>query len=104
MWGREPHRVQLKRADREELEHLVRDGHTEQRAARRAQILLAIAQPDAMVEEVADQWEVARTTVWRVCRRYEERGLRAVYDAERAGRPLVIPPLGESANRAVGLL
>lgn len=104
MWGREPHRAQLTRADREELEHLVRDGHTEQRVARRAQILLAMAQPDAMVEEVADQGEVARTTVWRVCHRYEERGLNAVYDAARAGRPRVISPLGAGANRAAGVL
>jgi hypothetical protein len=34
-----------------------------------------------------------RTTVWRVCQRYQDEGLSAaLYDAPRSGRPRVFSP------------
>jgi transposase len=85
-------------ADRVLLERIVRDGRNQQRIVRRARILLAMQDQEALVEEVAYVLGVARSTVWRVCRRYEERGLESLCDAARCGRPRPFPPLGAGAN------
>lgn len=61
--------------------------------ARRARLLLAMAHPETIVQELADRLEVARNTIWYVCRRYEEIGVEAVFDAPRSGRPWEISPL-----------
>lgn len=73
------------------LHALVCRGKTEQRVAHRARILLTMhARPP--VETVAAQGACDRVTVWRVCRRSEERGLEALADASRAGRPRAFSP------------
>lgn len=77
---------------------LVRDGRTEQRVARRARILLAMANAETIVQDMATGLEVARNTIWYVCRRYEEVGIEAVFDAPRSGRPWGISPLGTSGD------
>jgi transposase len=92
MAGRKPRGVQLRAEDIPRLEALVRRGKTEQRVARRARILLEIHR-GKRVQEVCRQVGEHRTTVWRVCRRYEARGIEAVYDAPRSGRPRRISPL-----------
>ncbi|KYF83602.1 transposase [Sorangium cellulosum] len=74
------------------LEQLVRDGHTEQRVARRARILLAMADPATVVQDLADHLEVERTTIWHLCRRYEASGVHVVHDAPREGRPRTFRP------------
>jgi hypothetical protein len=56
------------------------------------------------VETLAEHLEMGRTTIWELCRRYEERGIEVIYDAPRLGRPRVFSPLGESADRATCLL
>lgn len=104
MWGRQGHHIALCERDRAVLERIVRSGRSQQRLARRARILLAMADPAAMVDEIAEALGVARTTVWRVCRRYESRGLAGLHDDLRSGRPRLFPPLGPGANRAVGVL
>ena len=104
MWGRPAHHIELAAADREVLERIVRNGRSEQRHVRRGRILLAMQESETEVEEVAEALGIARSTVWRVCRRYEERGLGALQDALRAGRPRQFSPLGAGANRATGLL
>jgi transposase len=69
------------------LQRLLRDGHTLQRVARRARILLACAQAQR-VEQLATQVGRDPATVWRVCERYRRGGLSAaLYDAPRSGRP-----------------
>lgn len=93
MRGREPHRVELSESDRTALCRVVHDGRSEQRVARRARILLAMADQAPAVAELADHLEVSRKAVWALCRRYEERGLQAIHDAARSGRPRVFPPL-----------
>ncbi len=85
--------VRLPRADRAELERLVRDGRTEQRVGRRARILLAMSDNQTIVTELAQQVEQTPTGIWYVCRRYETRGIEAVYDAPRSGRPLELSAL-----------
>ena len=91
MRGRRPRGVQLKAQDIPVLEALVRSGKTEQRVARRARILLAMGRQER-VGLLSERVEQAPSTVWRVCRRYEKRGIEAVYDAPRTGRPPEISP------------
>lgn len=83
----------LSEQDRTSLERLVRDGRTEQRVARRARILLAMADPATVVEELAYRLGVTRATVWNVCRRYEARGVLAVDHAPRPGPKARAAPL-----------
>lgn len=87
MRRRPPKRIYLERADRRELHRLLHDGRTEQRVARRCQVLLAMEDPNTVVDELTHQVRMTRTGVWYVCRRYELAGLNAIYDAPRSGRP-----------------
>lgn len=91
MSGRTPRCFKLKRQDVSTLHALVCRGKTEQRVAHRARILLTMHAREP-VETVAEQGACDRVTVWRVCRRYEERGLEALYDAPRSGRPRALSP------------
>lgn len=102
MRGRKPRGVQLKQEDIPQLEALIRSGKTEQRVARRARILLGIHRGER-VKELCKRVEEHRATIWRVCRRYEKRGIDAVYDAPRSGRPPEISPPGAGADRKPGL-
>lgn len=92
MQGRKPRGVELKPEDIAPLEGLVRSGKTEQRTAYRARVLLALHQGER-VAPVSARVEHDPATLWRICRRYEERGLAAVHDAPRSGRPpRIFPP------------
>lgn len=93
MRGRAPHRVELSESDHTVLWRVVHNGRSEQRVARRARILLAMADPAPAVEELSDHLEVSRKAIWSLCRRYEERGLDAIHDAARSGRPCVLSSL-----------
>ena len=104
MRGRKPHLISLPKADREELQRLIKSGTTEQRVARRARILLGMEKPQTRVEELAKHLEITRASIWELRRRYVERGVKAVYDSPRSGRPRVFSPLGQSADRATCLL
>ena len=104
MRGRKPHLISLPRADREELQRLIKSGRTEQRVARRARVLLGMEKPQTRVEELAKHLEITRASIWKLRRRYVERGVKAVYDSPRSGRPRVFSPLGQSSDRATCLL
>jgi hypothetical protein len=92
MRGRQPEPLRLKPKDARELQRLVREGHTPQRVAQRAPILLAYAQAKRR-QQVVSKVDQHRTTVWRVCQRYRQAGLSAaLYDAPRAGWPRVFSP------------
>lgn len=88
-----PRLIELKPEDKSHLEQLVRSGHTEQRVARRARILLAMANPETVVQELAEHLELGRKTIWNVCRRYEEAGVDSLDDTPRSGRPREISAL-----------
>lgn len=89
MRGRKPNELTLNKKDRYTLQQLLRDGHTSQRVAHRARILLACAQGQR-INQVAFQVHQRCSTVWRVCDRYRQHGLpAALYDAPRSGRPRV---------------
>jgi hypothetical protein len=104
MRGRKPHLISLSEAERIELQRLIGSGKTEQRIARRSRILLAMENPHTRVEELARHLEITRVAIWKLCRRYEEGGIKAIYDTLRSGRPRVFSPLGQSADRAACLL
>jgi hypothetical protein len=93
MRRRPPKVVSIPRPDRREIQRLLDDGRTEQRTARRCQVLLAMSKPKTIVEDLAHQVQMTRTGVWYVCRRYEQSGLDAIYDAPRSGRPREISAL-----------
>ena len=97
MRGRRPRPLVLRVEDLPVLQALVRHGKAEQRVARRAHILLTMAEGERTAH-LATRLEQDEATVWRVCRRYEQRGLQAVYDAPRSGRPRAISPPGASAD------
>lgn len=99
-----PHLIELSRPDKTELQRLVDDGRTEQRVARRARALLAMARPKTVVQTMAERVELTREAIWHLCRRYEERGWQAALDSPRSGRPRGFSPLGARADRTVGLL
>lgn len=91
MRGRKPRGLELKSDDIAQLEALLRSGKTEQRTARRTRILLGMRRGER-VKPLSEKVELDPSTIWRVCRRYEERGIEAVYDAPRSGRPPEISP------------
>jgi hypothetical protein len=74
------------------LEGLVRDGRTEQRIARRARILLEMADPATIVAELADRLGQNRRTIWALCRRSDALGVEVVKDSYRPGRPRELSP------------
>jgi AcrR family transcriptional regulator len=104
MRRRPPHAIDLSRDDVGYLKQLVHDGRTEQRVARRARILLAMADPATTVQDLADRLDVDRTTIWHLCRRYEELGVRVVEDAPREGRPRTFSPSPARRGRDAGVL
>jgi transposase len=93
MGRRPPHIVRLARPDRLEMQRLLDDGRSEQRVARRCRVLLEMADPKTLVDELAQEVRMTRTGIWYVCRRYEALGLEAIYDAPRSGRPREISAL-----------
>lgn len=98
MRRRLPHLIELSVRDRSYLENLVHNGRTQQRVARRARILLAMSEPTTLVQDVVQQAAQARNTIWCLCRRYDEIGVEAVFDAPRSGRPREISPPATCPN------
>jgi hypothetical protein len=91
-----PRTIELTGEEAGFLLKLIRDGHTEQRVARRARVLLAMADPATVVVELAARLELSRMAIWDICRRYESLGVVAVVDASRSGRPRELSPPGTS--------
>ena len=93
MRGRKPEPFRLKPKDQTYLHDLLRDGQTPLKVARRAQILLGRANGEQRILSLGEKVERERTTIWRVCERYDQGGLAAaLYDAPRSGRPRVFSP------------
>lgn len=93
MRRRSPRTVHLSKADRREIEQVLRDGRTEQRVARRGQVLLAMQDSETLVTDLSESVGMTRTGIWFLCRRYEAVGFEAIYDAPRSGRPREISAL-----------
>ena len=90
MSGRKPEKFKLKSKDKIFLRKLLREGQTPIRVARRAQILLSRTHDQQGVVPLGELIGLDASTIWRVCERYRQQGLRAaLYDAPRSGRPRV---------------
>ena len=93
MGGRHPDKFVLKRKDKAFLLEVLHDGQTPLKVARRALILLGRANDQQSIAALEEKVEQDRTTIWRVCERYEDGGLdAALYDVLRSGRPRVFSP------------
>lgn len=102
MKGRKPSEYKLPDADRRYLHEIVSDGQLIQRVALRARALLALdrREPIAMIVH----WTgLSRMGLWHLWQRYLERGVAAIFDAQRSGRPVVFPPAHARRNRAGGV-
>jgi transposase len=85
------------------LEGLVGDGRSEQRIARRARILLEMADPATIVSELADRFGQDRRTIWALCRRFEALGVDVVKDSCRPGRPRELSSPAECRGGSPGV-
>jgi putative transposase len=84
--------IELKPQDKIMLEDLTSKGNITPRIYKRARILL-LSQPNQeitmSVEEIMKLADVSRATVFNVRRDYKERGVDAIYELPRPGRPSV---------------
>src|SRR5713101_8049099 len=102
MRGRHPFGYTLQAADRRQLQQIASEGQVLQRVARRARALLALDRGERIVEIV--HWTgVERTSLWYLWQRYQQRGVEAIFDAPRSGRPRGFSPAATGRHRTHGL-
>jgi hypothetical protein len=93
MKGRKPFVYRLRAAERCYLRAIVGDGQQSQRVATRARVLLALDRGERIVEIL--RWlGMSRMGIWHLWQRYQQRGVPAIFDGERSGRPVVFSPAG----------
>lgn len=103
MRGRKPHVLQIAPDDKPLLQQLARSQTRPWYQVQHARIVLAMAAGER-VQAVASQLQCDPSTVWRVCRRYEQTGMAGVVErTPRAGHPLRISPPAAGANYPTGL-
>lgn len=98
MRGPKPQKVVVGLQQRERLEACLRNGKTQWRCARRARILLELAEGENPCR-VAQTVGCSVRTVSRMRERFYERGVEALHDLPRSGRPPEIFPPRQSPNR-----
>ena len=81
--------VKLTETDRAFLEALTRKGELKARAYRRALGLLELDRGKSFTE-VAETLQVSIPSISRWATQYRERGMQAIQDQPRSGRPMVI--------------
>lgn len=90
--GRKSGAHRLRPKDRQALQAMLRDGRLVQRVTNRVRALLALdrGEPAAVIT----RWTgLSRSALWYLWYRYQRRGLAAVTDARRHGRPSRFTPL-----------
>ena len=93
MRGRKPRPLTIAAADAPILRAVARGRHLAFFQVQHARIVLAVAARES-IPSVASRLECDRATVWRVCRRYQQGGLKELLlDEPRLGRPQEISPL-----------
>jgi hypothetical protein len=103
MRGRKPRRLTLSPADVPILHGVAHSRRLAWFQVQHARIVLGVASGEC-IAALAARLECNPATVWRVCRRYERGGLRALLlDDPRLGRPQVFSPLAARSDRGVGL-
>ena len=99
MKGRKPVEYKLHASDRRYLNELAKEGQLIQRVATRARALLALDRGERILEIV--RWlGISRTSIWELWQRYLERGVEAVCDEQRSGRPPLFSPSRTCQDRA----
>jgi transposase len=93
MRGRKPFVYRLRAAERHYLHETVGEGQQRQRVATRARTLLALDRGER-IEEIRRWLGVSRMGIWHLWRRYQQRGVTAIFDGRRSGRPVVFSPAG----------
>src|SRR5262245_33251781 len=92
MRGRRPRPLSIAAADAPILAAVARSRRLAWFRVQHARIVLAVAAGER-VGDLATRLECDRTTVWRVCRRYERGGLeRLLADDPRQGHPQELSP------------
>jgi hypothetical protein len=103
MRSRKPRVLDLAPAEVPSLRRLARRQTRPWYQVQRARVVLAVAGGER-IQSVAERMECDPSTVWRICRRYQDNGLDGLLEvAARAGRPLEISPPATGANRATGV-
>jgi hypothetical protein len=103
MRGRRPRSLTVLATDRPILEFVAHGRRLAWFQVQHARIILAIAAGER-VGDLATRLECDRTTIWRVCRRYEQGGLKQLLqDDPRQGHPLEIPPPPTGPDRRTRL-
>jgi hypothetical protein len=97
MRGRKPSEYRLQQEDRDYLNELLCNGLLPLREAKRVQALLALDRGER-IEEIVHWIGLSRGAVWYLWQRYQERGVEAIFDADRSGRPVVFSLAGARAN------
>ena len=102
MKGRKPAEYELSVSDRRYLNEIVTDGQLIQRVANRARVLLALDRGERIVD-ILPWVGMSRMAVWYLWQRYLERGVDAIFDEERSGRPPTFSPSRTSRDRTRSL-
>src|SRR5438552_2191847 len=103
MRGRKPLPLTIAAADAPILRAVARGRHLAFFQVQHARIVLAVAAGEP-IQSVASRRECDRATVWRICRRYQQRGLKELLlDEPRLGRPQEISPPSASPDRRTRL-
>lgn len=102
MRGRKPLPYCLSEADRQYLHDILADGQLIQRVATRAQALLALDRGER-IGAIVHWLGWSRMGLWDLWQRYQARGVDAIFDGERPGRPPVFSPAAARADRAHGV-
>jgi len=97
MRGRKPSEYDLAQVDRDHLTELLRNGLLPLREAKRVQALLALDRGER-IEAIVHWVGLSRGAVWYLWQRYQERGIEAIFDADRSGRPIVFSLARSGAN------
>ena len=88
MKGRKPGEYRLNPADRRVLQEVTRQGQLCQRVTLRARAVLALDRGERF-GEVGHWLGLSRMALWYLWQRYQQRGVAAIFDAPRPGRPRV---------------
>jgi Winged helix-turn helix len=103
MRGRLPGAVSLDECDLSLLHQVARSAHLPFFQVQRARVMLAMAQ-GKRVQAVAAGNGCDRTTIWRICQRYEHGGASRLFrHASRRGSPPRLSPPPASPDCGTGL-
>ncbi|MBV8607371.1 MAG: helix-turn-helix domain-containing protein [Singulisphaera sp.] len=103
MRGRKPLVLKIAPHDAPILQQIARSRSLPWYQIQRAQIVLGVAAGEP-IHDLALRTQCDRSTIWRICRRYEDSGLPGLLaPPHRPGRPARISPPATGRDRPTGL-